>query len=372
MENLMGIINNVCNEKLLKELMNKRSIGSVPFGGRYRLIDFILSNMVNSGIKNVGILVQNNVRSLMEHLKTGREWELDRKRDGLSILPPCAIRAVEDIPKGDLEVFNDNMDFIENSTQKYVIISDSNYIYNMDFNDALKFHIQKSADVTLIYKEIGNEIEEHTRKTTVSLNKEGLVKSMEINPLKSASHKECMEAYIMERELLIDLVSKCIAEGRYDFKRDCIARNINYLKIYGYEYKGYMANIHSVKTYYKYSMQLLDTNIAKELFYKAGLIYTSIKDQPPVKYASDSCVKNSLIANGCVINGYVENSILFRGVYVEKGAVVKNSIIMQNCIIQQGSDINNMILDKGVRITPKRQLMGAEDYPMVIEKTVIL
>lgn len=372
MKNTMGIINNTCNEKLLKELMNRRSLGSVPFAGRYRLIDFILSNMVNSGINNVGILVQNNIRSLMAHIRSGKEWELDRKIDGLSILPPMSIRAVEDIPKGDLEVFNDNMDFLQNCTQKYVIVSDSNYIYNMDFNDAIRAHIESGADITLVYREMGNEIKGHTRKTVISLDGKNNVRSVEINPVRPLSHKECMEVYIMERELLIDLINKCIAEGRYDFKHDCIARNVDSLNIQGYEFKGFMANIHSIRSYYKYSMQLLKTNISKELFYKNGLIYTSVKDQPPVKYTKNSSVKNSLIANGCIIDGNVENSILFRGVRVEKGACVKNSIVMQNCTIQENSCIDNIILDKDVTITYSKQLIGAENYPVVVEKTVTL
>ncbi|OFI06765.1 glycogen biosynthesis protein GlgD [Clostridium acetireducens DSM 10703] len=372
MKNVLGIINNLDEESNLKEITANRSIGAVPFGGRYRLIDFILSNMINSGVQNVGVLLQNNARSVMAHLRSGKEWGLDRKINGLNILPPNSIKTVDDIPKGDLENFYANIDYFSKASEKYVIVCSSNFLFNMDFKKVLKHHIEKNADITIIYKDFGKDILNHNKKTIMETDKLGRVFRMEVNPQKAYSSKESMEVYLMEKYLLVDLINRCISRGVYNFKTHCIIHNLRALKVYGYEYKGYVANIDSVKNYYKYNMDLLNVDIATELFTKEGLIYTSVKDQPPVKYMETAQVKNSLIANGSIIAGNVENSIISRGVKVEKGAYVKDSIIMENSLVQQCAKIENVILDKEVTITKNMTLIGGKYYPLIIEKKAII
>ncbi|MFZ5969718.1 MAG: glucose-1-phosphate adenylyltransferase subunit GlgD [Bacillota bacterium] len=367
MKDVMGIINNTSEKKYLKEITKERSMASVPFGGRYRMIDFMLSSMVNSGVRNVGILVQSQYRSLMDHVRSGKEWDLARKRDGLFILPPFFENSQLNILKGDMELFSGNLDYLHQSNQNYVIVSGVNYVCNLDFRPIIDYHKKTRADITVIYKEQACS-DKNNNCVGLEVDSNLHVIDMEINPKSNNSGKISMEIYIMKKELLIHLIQKCIAHGEYDFTRDCILRNIHKLNVCGYPYEGYVANIDSIESYFKYSMDLLKPEIWQELFFEPGLIHTKVKDEAPAKYMKHSEVKNTLIANGCVIEGKVENSILFRGVKIHKGAHVKNSIVMQNSVIEGNASIENCILDKEARITKGKKLVGLQDYPIVVEK----
>jgi len=371
MQNVMGIINLNNGQEFLKELTQCRPLAAVPFGGRYRLIDFILSNMVNSGMQNVGILVQDKYRALMDHLRSGKEWDLARKRDGLFILPPGKSHYVSENERGNVEMFYNNLDYIESSRQQYVLIAGSHIICNLSYRKVFKFHQDVGADITLLYKEYNGD-EELMESGIVDCQGNGRITDIAINSSRSLSRKVSLEMYIMKKDLLVALIKDCQARGGQDFITDIVIKNLDKLKIYGYSYKGYVARIDCVTSYYKHNMELLKPEKWEELFFKSGLVYTKVKDEAPVKYKENARVSHAMIGNGCIIEGRVENSILFRGVTVHKGAYIKDSIVMQRCDIAENAVIENVICDKNVQITSGRWLKGETDYPLVIEKGSVI
>jgi glucose-1-phosphate adenylyltransferase len=367
MQNVMGIVNLNEKEELLWEITRHRPLAAVPFAGRYRMIDFILSSMVNSGMQNVGILVRHKYRALMDHLRSGKEWDLARKHDGLFILPPAQSTSGGGV-YGDIENFYANLDYIESSRQKDVIITGSGMVCNINYRKAYQFHENTKADVTVIYKEQDSETEDFCRCTLLECDATGLVTDMAVNPVRPISRKVSMEMYILSKELLMDLVTGCTARGGTDFLRDGLMKNLGTLKIYGYAYKGFLARIYSISSYYRHSIELLKPDKWKELFFKSGPVYTKVKDEAPVKYKENASVRNAMIANGCVIEGTVENSILFRGVTVRRGAQVRDSIIMQKCSIGENAKIENVICDKDVSISAGKFLKGEQTCPVVVGK----
>ena len=372
MKDVFSIINNTKEENKLGQIIKGRSLATIPFGGRYRLIDFYLSNMVNSGIQNVGILVRKNYRSLLGHVRSPKEWDLDRKNDGIFILPPDNEDQHWGNLRGDLEVLNANMDYIVRSKQKYVLITSSNIICNIDYTDAVKYHKANENDITVIYNTLNSSIKDVLAYTQIKIDDKNKVTDMEMNSNKINGGKVSLESYVMEKSLLMDIIYACISRGEYDLVKDGIIRNLNKYKVHGYEFKGEVFNINSVQSYYNYSMKLLDNKVWNELFFNPNPIYTKMKDLAPVKYGECSNVKNSLIANGCVIDGEVKNSIIFRNVRIEKGVKIKDSIIMQNTIIDKNSILENVIIDKDCFISKGNKFKGSQSYPTVIEKNTTI
>lgn len=372
MKQVLGLINLHENEEFFKELTHHRSLAVVPFLGRYRLIDFILSNMVNSGIQNVGILVPNKYRSIMDHLRSGKEWDLARKRDGLFILPPAHAHFSMGIYKGDMEHFHNHLDYIKRSSQQYVLIAGSKMICNMNFKDAFQFHIDKGADITVLYKPAASCSADFPRPIAIRCRGDQVV-DMEVNPGSAAPFEDIsMEMYIMSKSRLISIVEGCISRGEFDFVKDGIIKNIGRLQICGYPHNEFVAKINSVQSYYRHSMSLLETETWRQLFHKDRPIYTKVKDEAPANYRASAEVSNSLVANGCIIEGRVENSILFRGVTVQKGAHIKDSIILQKCQIDAGATLENVICDKECHVTEGRNLKGEKNYLLVIEKGMVI
>ena len=369
MKNVMGVINLVNELDDLEELTYGRCVASVPFGGRYRLVDFIMSSMVNSGVGNVAVFAHTKFRSLMDHLGSGKEWDLDRKRNGLFILPP-AVDEIQEMLKGDLYHFHKHRDYFYRSSQQYVIISRSHMVCNIDLKDVMETHYASGADITLVYKEIDDPTNAKSRKIIV--NDEGRVTVMHDHSGRLQSNKVSMEIFVMSKELLLDLVETSLAQGHDHFVRNAVMRNIDHLKIFGYEYKGYLGIVNTIQSYFHHSMNLLNPQVWGELFYKPGLIYTKIKDEPPSKYLENANVRNSLIANGCIIDGTVENSILFRAVKVNKGVHLKNCIVLQNCEIRENVSIENAILDKDVVVKTGRELKGDTAVPFIAAKKKVI
>ncbi|MEG6585395.1 glucose-1-phosphate adenylyltransferase subunit GlgD [Dendrosporobacter sp. 1207_IL3150] len=372
MKRVMGIINLYENEELIQEITEHRPLAAVPFAGRYRLIDFTLSSMVNSGIQNVGILLRSKSRSLMDHLRSGKEWDLARKRDGLFILPPAQASSGAVKGNGDIENFYHNLDYIESSRQKYVLISNSHTVCNMNFRKAFQFHENTGADITIVYKEQEKDSEDFTGSTVLATTDDGRVIDLAVNPAKVNGGKISMDMYLMRKELLVDIINGCYARGGVDLLKDGLIKNIDSLKIYGYQHKGFVARINSIASYYRHNMELLKPEKWQELFMKSGLIYTKVKDEAPAKYKENAKISNAMVANGCIIEGEVENSVLFRGVKVNKGACIRNSIIMQKCEIAENAIIENVICDKDVIITNGKWLKGDQRYPLVIEKGTVI
>ncbi|UQZ86256.1 Glycogen biosynthesis protein GlgD [Paenibacillus konkukensis] len=369
MNNVLGVINLSINQPLLHELTYSRATATVPFGGRYRLIDFVLSNLVNSGISNVAVLAHNSYRSINDHLGSGKEWDLDRRHRGLFILP-----SNNQFPgfNGDLQNFYSSLDYFAYSSEEFVVVSSSHMLCNINYADAVESHQRTGADITVIYKEMNEGSEDFTNLITVDLAEDGRVQRMTENQTAARSNKVYMRMIVIKKDLLVDLVKQSVHHNYYDLVRHVIIRNLDTLKVYGYEYKGYLAIINSVQNYYKYSKELLKPEVWKSLFLQPGLIYTKVKDEPPAIYTADASATNSLIANGCIIEGTVENSILFRGVKIAKGAVVKNSILMQKCVVEPHTYLDHVILDKEVHVTSGNRLEGDEMSPTVFSKKSII
>lgn len=372
MKDVFAIINNTKEEDRLGLLIKGRSLATIPFIGRYRLIDFYLSNMVNSGIANVGILVKKNYRSLLGHVRSPKEWDLDRKNDGIFILPPDNENQHWNNLRGDLEILQGNLDYLIRSKQKYVLITSSNIICNIDYNKAVDYHKSNDNDVTVIYKDFKDTRNDILDYTQLNIDDNNKILGMDINTNKISGGRVSLESYVMSKSLLIDIIYECINKGEYDLVKDGIIKNLNRYKVFGYEFSGEILKINSVKSYYDNSMKLLDNENWCELFFEPNNIYTKMKDLAPVKYGKDSDVTNSLIANGSIINGEVKNSIIFRNVKVEKGAIIKNSIIMQNTVISKDAVLENVIADKDCFISKDNKFKGSKTYPMVIEKNTII
>jgi glucose-1-phosphate adenylyltransferase len=368
----MGIINLSEREDNIKELTYNRPIAAVPIAGRYRMIDFTLSNLVNVGVQNISIFTQNKYRSLLDHLGTGKAWDLDRKNDGLFIMTPMFNYYTLGIYRGDMENFKNHIDYIHLSKQNNIIMTSSNMVCNLNYDDVIKHHNETGADITMVYKQVDNCTEDFKYCNTLTLDESGRITDVDINLGQKSEGNISMDMFIMKKALFLDIVHTCVSRGDCDYFKDAVHKNIDKFKVHGYKFEGYLACVNSIQSYYRTNMQLLDLNVSKELFFKNGLIYTKVKDEPPTKYEDNANVTNSLVANGCIINGEVENSIIFRSVKIKKGAVVRNSIVMQNCIIEEDSLIRNVILDKSVKITKEKQLKGDENYPILIEKKAII
>lgn len=374
MKDVMGLIYTGENDIHLGELTSLRAVAALPIAGRYRVIDFQLSSMVHSGIKNVGVITQKNYSSLMDHIGSGREWDLHGKQ-GLVMLPPFLTRENMGVYAGMLDALKSNSTFLRLSSQEYVVLTNSHTVYNIDFSDALRYHVEKGADITMLYicgtKLMGTEGE---NDTFLSVNEEGRVTGMEIGS--SVPTRDCasLKIYITKRELLRQLVEQGAANGMHDFDRDIIQRNINNdnLKVYGYEYKGLACQIDSIQSYFNFNMSLLNSDVRRQLFPADRPVYTKVRDDLPARYVDESQCSNSLIANGCLIEGTVINSVLFRGVKVAKGAVVKNSIVMQDAQIQESAEIDHCILDKQSVIRRNGRLIAPAAYPIVIAKSVVI
>ncbi|MEI6100579.1 MAG: glucose-1-phosphate adenylyltransferase subunit GlgD [Eubacteriales bacterium] len=358
----------------LRELVHARSVGALPIGGRYRAIDFILSCMVNSGVRNVGVIAQKNYRSLMDHLGSGKEWDLSRKNDGLFILPPYFSSENPGHYNGMVDAIKGVMSYIRRCSQKYCILSGSYTVFNMQFDEAMDFHVQNNSDVTMLYSVETNRFftGERFKDLRLHMDDNGRITDMELNSEMSNSKNVGMDTYIIRKDLLEYLVEDCASRGKYNFITDLLMGNLTRLHYFGFKHAGYVGRLHSVASYFKMNMDMLRPEVQQDLFYNGRNIYTKIKDEAPAKYVHDSSVQNSFVANGCIIGGHVENSVLFRGVYVDRGAKIKNCIIMQDSEISQDADLEYVIIDKMVQIRPGRRLIGDADFPVIIRKGAIL
>ena len=351
----------------MRELTENRTAASVPFGGRYRMIDFVLSSMVNSGIKNVGVVTKSDYYSLMSHLGTGKEWDLNRKRGGLSILPPSIGNTDINADKnGKIAVLMGIIDYIRSSDCKYVLLADANVIANIDYNELLEKHIEKNAYMTALYKANVYEPSKFKSNAFVEIDDDGRITDITINQDIQLHSNMLLGTYIIERSLLEFLVCQCIAHNKFDFERDIIQGMAESLDIYGCEYSGYAEKIDSVDSFFKANLSLLDCKTRNTLFNNGGEILTHVRDEVPSFFGEESCVKNSILADGCIIEGHVENSVISRNVKVAKGAVVKNCVLMQGTEIGENATVEYCITDNLVNISSGVSLRGAESYPTVL------
>ena len=368
----LGIIFPNSYDELVPELVNVRLMASIPFASRYRLIDFMLSSMSNCGISNVSVLVKKNYHSLMDHLDSGREWDLVRKNGGLNILPPNAERESK-LDVGHVDALGNILDFLRSQKEKYVVMADTNIAANFDFRAMIDAHIASGADVTIAYNE--QELPERILQDTSNAKgfyytldvQDGRVTDIIINPKTLGVVNFGMNIHVVDRELLIDLINTAYLRGQVYFERDVLLKKIGDLNIQGYKFDGYVARICSIKSYFDENMRLLDDKNLDALFAGAP-IYTKIRDDNPTRYIQGAEVKNIMAADGCVIEGEVENSVLFRGVRVAKGSKVKNCILMQDTVVEEGANLEYLISDKNVKISAGKEMKGTDTYPMYIAK----
>ena len=370
--NALGIIFPNGYDSLVPELVAERLMASIPFAGRYRMVDFVLSSMVNCGIDNVSVIVRKNYHSLMDHLGSGRAWDLTRKNGGLNIVPPFAEKTVK-VYNGRVEALASILDFLKDQKEKYVIMSEANIAANFDFKAMLNAHIESGADLTLAYAQ--EEIPKGLIKP-FDINKDlyytldiedGRVKEIQINPETPGVQNLSMNIYIMDRELLISQVSAAFVRGHVYFERDIVAPQLDKLNVQAYKFSGYLARISSMKSYFDENMKLLDDENLDALF-GSNHIYTKIRDDNPTRYMEGARADNIMAADGCIIEGEVENSILFRGVKVGRGAKVKNCVLMQDTVIEPGAELEYIISDKDVTITADKKLKGTDSFPVYVAK----
>ncbi len=362
----LGIIFPNSYDSLIPEMITNRTMASIPFGGRYRLVDFILSAFANSGITNVSIMVKRNYHSLMDHLGNGREWDLARKHGGLNLVPPYAEAGVK-MYRGRVEALASIVDFLEDQKEEYVVMADSNIVFNFDFSKLIDAHKQSGADVTVMYER--RPIPESLKCDNYTLRMQnGRVTELLTNDFRPGVQNLSMNVYVMQREALITMIKDATIRGLVYFERDILARNLELLNVQGYEYTGYTACIADRKTYFDENMRLLDPKNLDALFPHELPVYTKVHDNAPTRYAMDSKVKNSMVADGCIIEGEVENCVLFRGVYVKKGAKIKNCVLMQNTVVEPGADVEYVVTDKNVKITTDKKLVGTESFPIYVTK----
>ncbi len=368
----VGIIFSNIHDGNVPELTAGRTMASIPFCGRYRLIDFALSSMVNSGMSKVGVITKSNYQSLMDHVGSGKDWDLARRHGGLIILPPFGVQESNKLYSTRLEALKTVTGFLAKSTEEYVIMSDSDAVCAMDFTPMLEAHKKNNADMTLVYVKQAFSSLEGTNNAVIKTDAGERVTDIAFDPQKeSGDVKLYTNVCIMRKDLLQSLIADATAHNKRHFGADILAANINRLRVFGYEHKGYYVKICSMQSYYEENLKLLDRNRRHSLF-GSGSIYTKVKDSVPTKYGNNAVVKNSMIADGCVIEGEVYNSVIFRGVKIARGTVVRNSVLMQGTIVGENALVNCIITDKNVIIRDRRQLSGCENHPFFIGKGSVL
>ena len=372
--NAAGIIFSNIHDKNVTELTRKRTMASIPFACRYRLIDFALSNMVNSGITNIDVIAHYNYHSLMDHIGTGKNWDLARRTGGIKILPPyitAYANSSNALYNTRLEALKSVIHSISNIKEEYVVLSDCDVICNIDIDGLLKYHVDRKADVTMVVKHLDLNGRSPDKNVIYRSDSDCKVTDIISHPTDlSGTHDIGLNIWVINRDLLITMVNDAIAHGYVSFSRDILARNIGRLNMQVYKHTDYSAVVTSFGDYFSVSMDILkDRDIRRALFEIADRpIFTKVRNSAPTKYVGDASVSNSLIADGCIIEGTVDNSILFRGVRVGKGAVVKNSILFQDTVISDNAFLNCLVTDKNVVIREGRVLSGHETMPVYVEK----
>ena len=332
----IGVILAGGNNKLMKELTNKRAIAAMPVAGSYRCIDFALSNMANSKIQKVAVITQYNARSLNEHLSSSKWWDFGRKQGGLYVFTPTITADSSYWYRGTADSLYQNLHFLKTSHEPYVVIASGDGVYKLDYNKVLEYHIEKKADITMVVKKMEDR-SDINRYGVVSMTEEGRITEIDEKPLETNLSTVSTGVYIIRRRLLIELIEKAAEEDRHDFVRDILMRYKNIKKIYGYN----------------------------RFFKEYPDIYTKVDDLPPAKYNHGSDVKNSLVSSGCIVNGTVENSVLFKKIYIGNNSIVKNCIILNDAYIGDNSYIENCIIESGSTIKANSRYVG-ENSPMIV------
>ena len=365
---LMGII--FANDATMGDLTEKRTMASLPFGGRYRLVDFHLSNMSAAGIRHIGIISRHNYKSLMNHISDGEEWGLELGEGGLEFLTPYAM-SVDDRYRGKLENLYFAMDFLNygSDEDEYVVMADSAVLCNIDLNKVLASHLDSGKDITIVTKR-GIADGKKQLDLALKLDNKGEITDMAVNYVAPAEYLASMDLFILRKNWLIKQIEECVTRARYHMDRDLVmglwSKGLASVNVF--EFEGVALYNESVEEYFSNSLALLDKEVRHDLFGRNHPIFTKVRDRVPTYYGEDCQIDNCLIADGCFLEGGAKDSILFRQVSIGKGAHLENCVIMNDAVIAEGARLENVILDKNVTITPGATLIGSKHKPIVIER----
>lgn len=363
----IGIILAGGNNHRMKELSQHRAIGAMPIAGSYRSIDFSLSNMSNSHIQKVAVFTQYNARSLNEHLSSSKWWDFGRKQGGLFVFTPAMTADNSNWYRGTADAIYQNLSYLKDSHEPYVVIASGDCVYKLDYNKVLEYHVEKKADITVVCKDLDPNLSVD-RFGTIKMNEESRIEEFEEKPLVSKSSTVSCGIYVIRRRLLIEMIERCAEEDRYDFVRDILIRYKDMKRLYGYKIKDYWRNIASVDDYFNTNMDFLKPEIRDYFFHQYPDIYSKVDDLPPAKYNSGASVKNSLISSGCIVNGTVEDSVLFKKAYIGNNCYIKNSIILNYVYIGDNTHIENCIVESRGTIRANSYYKGENGVQIVVEK----
>ncbi len=363
----VGIILAGGNSPKMRELTQRRAIAAMPVAGSYRAIDFALSNMSNSHIQKVAVLTQYNARSLNEHLNSSKWWDFGRKQGGLYVFTPTITADNGYWYRGTADAICQNLDFLKKCHEPYVIITSGDAVYKMDYNKVLEYHIEKKADVTVVCKR-RNPNDDASRFGILKMDETMRIEEFEEKPMLASSDMISTGIYLIRRRLLIDLIEHCAEEERHDFVTDILIRYKKLKRMYAYEIKDYWSNISTVEAYYETNMDFLKPEVRNYFFKEDPEVYSKVSDLPPAKYNPGSIVKNSLVASGSIINGTVENSVLFKKTFVGNNCVIKNSVILNDVYLGDNTYIENCIVESRDTIRANTRHVGANGVKVVVEK----
>lgn len=351
----------------MRELSHKRAISAMPIAGSYRSIDFALSNMSNSHIQRVAVLTQYNARSLNEHLSSSKWWDFGRKQGGLYVFTPIVTSENSNWYRGTADAIYQNIDFLKNSHEPYVVIASGDCVYKLDYNKVLEYHIDKKADITVVCKDMPESVNVE-RYGVIKMNEESRIEEFEEKPVVARTNTVSCGIYVIRRRLLIELIENSYEEGRYDLVADILIRYKGMKRIYGYKMKDYWKNVASVEDYYNTNMDFLKPDVRKYFFQEYPDVYSKVDDLPPAKYNIGAEVKNSLVSSGSIVNGKIENSIVFKKVFVGNNCTIKNSIILNDVYIGDNTYIENCIVESSATIRANSSYVGEGEIKILIEK----
>ena len=362
----VGIILAGGNSYRMRELSNKRAIAAMPIAGSYRSIDFSLSSMSNSHIQKVAVLTQYNSRSLNEHLSSSKWWDFGRKQGGLFVFPPMQTPDNSFWYRGTADALNQNLEWLKNCHEPYVVIAAGDGIYKLDFNRVLEYHIAKKADITVVCRDSGDD-EDVTRFGLLKLSDDGRIEQFEEKPMAATSRTISCGIYVVRRRQLIELIERSGEEGRFDFVKDVLIRYKDVKRIFGYKIDTYWSNIATVESYYKTNMDFLKPEVRDYFFRQYPDVYSKVDDLPPAKYNPGAVVRNSLVSSGSIINGFVENSVIFKDVFVGENCVIRNSVVLNGVYLGDNVRLENCIVESRNTIRPGTSYSGGDGIRIVIE-----
>ena len=363
----IGIILAGGNSYRMKELSQKRAVCAMPIAGSYRSIDFALSNMTNSSIQRVAVLTQYNAGSLNEHLSSSKWWNFGRKQGGLFVFTPAVTADNNFWYRGTADAIAQNLQFLKESHEPYVVISSGDCVFKIDYNKVLEYHIAKKADITVVCKDLPASVNVD-RYGTIKMNEDSRIEEFEEKPVVAKSNTISCGIYVVRRRQLIEMIEKSMEEDRYDFVKDILIRYKNMKNIYGYKISSYWSNIATVEDYFKTNMDFLKKETRDYFFKEYPDIYSKVDDLPPAKYNPGSVVKNSLVSSGCIVNGNLENSVVFKKAYIGNNCTIKNSIILNDVYIGDNTYIENCIVESHGTIRANSNLVGDNGIKIVIER----